>query len=244
MELTNKVALITGAAVRVGRAIAVNLAKEGVKVGLHYHQSEAKARQVLAQITSNGGEGFLVKGDFSKVSEIQEVVDKCYEHFKNIHILVNNAALYFRTPFGETTEKQWDELLTVNLKAPFFCAQYVAEIMKRQNGGKIINIADVAAILPWSGYIPYCASKAGLIGLTKGLAKALAPHIQVNAVAPGTVLMGDNATEEEREAIENLTLLKRIGTPEDVVNAILFLLKGSDYVTGTVIAVDGGRLLV
>lgn len=244
MELKNKVALVTGGAVRLGKAIALGLAREGVKLAVHFNRSVDAAKQTLSEIEAIGGEVILVQGDFSQVSEIENAVNACYQHFKRINILINNAAMYFNTPFGETSEKQWDELLFINLKASFFCSQFSASIMKKQKSGKIINITDIAGIRPWSGFIPYCASKAGLISITKGMAKALAPDIQVNAVAPGTVLMREEATEEETEAIRGLTLLKKIGSPEDVVNAVLFLLKGSDFVTGEVIAVDGGRLLV
>ncbi|MFQ5825198.1 MAG: SDR family NAD(P)-dependent oxidoreductase [bacterium] len=244
MELQNKVALITGGVVRVGKAIALGLTKEGIKVALHYNHSTEKAKQTSSEIETLGGQALLIQGDFSQVSQIEHVVNICYQHFKRIDILINNAAIYLRSPFGETTENQWDDLLDINLKAPFFCSQYVSNIMKKQKSGKIINIADVAGISPWSGFIPYSASKAGLISITKGMAKALAPEIQVNAIALGTVLVREKATKEEINEVKNLTLLKKIGTPEDVVNAVLFLLKGSDFITGEIMVVDGGRLLM
>lgn len=243
MTLQNKVALITGGAVRVGRALALSLAQQGVNIGLHYHKSKEKAQQVCDEIRSYGASAILLQGNFTKISDIERVVNQCHEHFKKIDILINNAAVYYRTPFGETTESQWDELFNINLKAPFFCAQFVSRYMKQQKSGNIINIADVAGIDPWSGFIPYSASKAGLISITKGMAKALAPHIRVNAIAPGTVIMREEATEEERKVIEQRTLLKRIGNPEDIVKTVLFILE-CDYLTGAVIAVDGGRLLV
>jgi NAD(P)-dependent dehydrogenase (short-subunit alcohol dehydrogenase family) len=171
------------------------------------------------------------------------VVDGCARHFGRLDFLVNNAAVYYKTTFGSVTEEAWDSLLSVNLKAPFFCAQFAAKIMKRNGFGRIVNIADVAAMAPWPDFIPYCASKAGLVSVTQGLAQALAPEIQVNAVAPGTVLMADSASEEYTEQIRRNTLLQRIGTPEDIANAVLFLLKHGDYMTGSVISVDGGRLL-
>ena len=244
MELENKVALVTGGAARVGKAISLGLAKEGVKVAVHYHHSGDEAEQTLTEIESAGGEALLLPGDFSRVAEIEKVVRSCYRHFKRLDILINNAAIYFRTPLGKTTEQQWDELLEINLKAPFFCAQFVSTIMKKQKSGKIINIADVAGISPWPGFIPYSASKAGLISITKGLAKALAPDIQVNTIASGTVLMQEDAVEENRDEIKNLTLLKKIGSPADIVNTVLYLLKGSDFITGSVVTVDGGRLLI
>lgn len=243
MDLENKVALVTGGAVRVGKAISIALAKAGMQVAIHYNNSKAQAEETLADITNFGGNGYLISGDFSRVSEIEKVVATCVEKFHCIDVLINNAAIYFRTPFGETTEQQWDDILAINLKASFFCTQAVAKIMKQQRQGKIINIADVAGLDPWPGYLPYSASKAGLISLTKGFAKALAPDIQVNAVAAGTVLLQDDAPEQYRKEIEGLSLLKKIGQPQDVVNTVLYLLSGSDFVTGAVIPVDGGRLL-
>jgi NAD(P)-dependent dehydrogenase (short-subunit alcohol dehydrogenase family) len=244
LELENKVALVTGGAARVGKAISLGLAKEGVKVAVHYHHSRDEAEQTLSEIEAAGSDALLLPGNFSRVAEIEKVVRSCYQHFKSLDILINNAAIYFRTPLGETTEKQWDDLLSINLKAPFFCAQFASTIMKKQQSGKIINIADVAGISPWPGFIPYSASKAGLISITKGLAQALAPDIQVNAIASGTVLMAKDATEDYENEIRNLTLLKKIGSPADIVNTVLYLLKGSDFITGSVITVDGGRLLI
>ncbi len=244
MELQNKVALVTGGAIRIGKAIAISLAKEGVKLALQYNRSSVMAQKTLSQVESIGTEAVLIQGDFTQVENIENVVKTCLQKFKRIDILINNAAIYYKTPLGETTENQWDDLLNINLKAPFFCAQYVSNFMKKQKSGKIINIADVAGISPWPGYIPYSASKAGLISITKGLAKALAPDIQVNAIASGTVLMHENITEEFENEVRNMSLLKKIGAPQDVVNANLFLLKGSDFITGEIIVIDGGRLLV
>ncbi len=244
MNLQKKVALITGAAHRVGKAIALGLAKEGMKIALHFNQSQEQANQTLEEIKALGAEPFAIQGDFADVTQIKNVVKKCHEHFKQIDVLINNAALYFKTPIGETSEPEWDNLLDINLKAPYFCAQYVSDLMKQKKRGKIINITDVAGISPWPEFIPYSASKAGLIAVTKGLAKALAPNIQVNAIASGTILMSEDATEEYKAEIKDSTLLKKLGTPQDIVNAAIFLLKGSDFVTGEVVVVDGGRLLV
>ena len=244
MNLQKKVALITGAAHRVGKAIALGLAKEGMKIALHFNQSQEQANQTLEEIKALGAEAFAIQGDFADVAQIENVVKKCHEHFNQIDVLINNAALYFKTPVGETSELEWDDLLGINLKAPYFCAQYVSDLMKQKKRGKIINITDVAGISPWPEFIPYSASKAGLIAVTKGLAKALAPNIQVNAIASGTILMSEDATEEYKTEIKDSTLLKKLGTPQDIVNAAIFLLKGSDFVTGEVVVVDGGRLLV
>ena len=244
MNLQKRVALITGAAHRVGKAIALGLAKEGMKIALHFNQSQEQVNQTLEEIKALGAEAFAIQGNFADVAQIKNVVKKCQEHFKQIDVLINNAALYFKTPVGETSEPEWDDLLGINLKAPYFCAQYVSDLMKQKKRGKIINITDVAGISPWPEFIPYSASKAGLIAVTKGLAKALAPNIQVNAIASGTILMSEDATEEYKTEIKDSTLLKKLGTPEDIVNAAIFLLKGSDFITGEVVVVDGGGLLV
>jgi NAD(P)-dependent dehydrogenase (short-subunit alcohol dehydrogenase family) len=244
MNLQKRVALITGAAHRVGKAIALGLAKEGMKIALHFNQSQEQVNQTLEEIKALGAEAFAIQGNFADVAQIKNVVKKCQEHFKQIDVLINNAAIYFETPVGETSEPEWDDLLAINLKAPYFCAQYVSDLMKQKKRGKIINITDVAGISPWPEFIPYSASKAGLIAVTKGLAKALAPNIQVNAIASGTILMSEDATEEYKTEIKDSTLLKKLGTPEDIVNAAIFLLKGSDFITGEVVVVDGGGLLV
>jgi len=244
MNLENKVALVTGAAHRVGKSIALGLAHEGMKIALHFNRSQELANQTLEEIEALGAKAFAIQGDFADVAQIKNVVKKCHEHFEQIDVLINNAALYFKTPVGETSESDWDNLIDINLKAPYFCAQYVSSLMKQQKHGQIINIADVAGISPWPEFIPYSASKAGLIAVTKGMAKALAPNIQVNAIASGTILMSDDATEEYKNEIKDSTLLKRLGTPDDIVNAVIFLLKGSDFITGEVVVVDGGRLLV
>lgn len=243
MDIKSKVALITGGAHRVGKAMALGLAKEDVKLALHYNQSEHAAQETLSEIQSLGKKAILIQGDFSKVDQIEKVVNTCYEYYQSIDILINNAAVYFKTPLLETSEEQWDELFNINLRAPYFCSQVAAQMMKKQNSGKIINIADVAGISPWPDYIPYSATKAGLISITKGMAIALAPQIQVNAIASGTVLMTENATSDYTNKIKDETLLKKIGSPQDIVNTVIFLLKGSDYLTGEVIVVDGGRLL-
>jgi NAD(P)-dependent dehydrogenase (short-subunit alcohol dehydrogenase family) len=244
MEIKNAVALVTGSAQRVGRAVALALAQEGARLGLHYHASEDDARSVHQLVRQKGSDAVLLRGDLRNFADIERTVKQCHDHFGRLDILINNAAIYLKTPLAQTTEQQWDEIFAVNLKAPYFCVRSAATHMRRQASGKIINIADVAARNPWPNYIPYCVSKAGIIAMTRGLAKALAPDIQVNAIAPGTVLMGPNATQAYAEEIRAGTLLKRIGTPQDIANTALFLLAGSDYITGEVIAVDGGSSLL
>ncbi len=243
MELKNRVALITGSAHRVGKEIAQTLAREKVKIALHFNSSSKEAEKTLQEISQSGGEAILLEADLSRISGISHLVEKTISHFSRIDILINNAAVYYKTPLHKITESDWDNFLTVNLKAPFFCCQMVSEYMKKQRCGKIINITDVAGFTPWSEFLPYSISKAGLISMTKGLAIALAPDIQVNAIASGTVLMGAEASEEYLEQIRKNTLLNRIGSPNDIAQTVLFLLRGTDYMTGTVVTVDGGKLL-
>jgi len=243
MQTQDKVILVTGGAHRVGRTLSRGLAEHGAKVAIHYRASVAEAQATQADIQDSGHTAELIQGDFSSIDDVRKVVDTCVETFGRLDVLINNAAVYFETPLASVSPEEWDKLFAVNLRAPFFCAQAAAKYMQKQGSGKIINIADVSAYSPWPDYIPYCTTKAGLIALTKGLAKALAPAIQVNAIASGTVLMTEDATETQVRQIKESTLLQRIGSPQDILNTILFLLEGSDYITGEVIAVDGGSQL-
>lgn len=235
--------LITGAAKRIGRAIALALAERGADIVIHYHRSEDAARETAREIEARGVRALALQADLANVREIERLIERAADALGRLDILVNNASVFFRTPFGSITEEQWDLNLDVNLKAPFFCAQYAARFMREQGGGKIINIADWAGFRPYAGYIPYCVSKAGLIALTQVLARTLAPTILVNAVAPGPVLLPEDYGEDEIRAIIEGTPLKRLGSPEDVVRAVLFLIEGSDFITGHTLVVDGGRLI-
>lgn len=242
MDLRNKVALITGAAVRLGKAMSLALAARGVKIALHYRFSQQEARHTAQEVEALESEAFLVRCDLSRAEEIRTLSRRVEEHFGRIDILINNAAVFYPTPLGKVTEEEWDTVLDVNLRAPFLLCQEVARLMLKQKQGKIINLADISVWKPWKEYLPYCISKTGMVALTQGLARALAPHVQVNAIAPGTVL----PPIDGRETLEQLaqkTLLGRVGSPRDIVSALLFLLEGSDFVTGQVIVVDGGRVL-
>jgi NAD(P)-dependent dehydrogenase (short-subunit alcohol dehydrogenase family) len=165
------------------------------------------------------------------------------ERFGRIDILVNNASNYYKTPFATLTEEQWDDLVGTNLKGTFLVSKRVGDEMLKMGVGKIINLADWAGLRPYKDFLPYCVAKAGVIALTTGLAKALAPHIQVNAVAPGSVMLPEDASASLREAIVRATPLKRIGAPSDIAQTVVFLVEGSDFITGAIIPVDGGRLL-
>ncbi len=243
MELKDKVVLITGSARRVGREIALTLASEGPKFAVHYRSSEEDAKKTKDLLEKEGAEVFLVKGDLKYVEEARKVVDLTYEHFGRLDVLINNAAIFYKTPIFEVTEKDWNNFLDVNLKAVFFTSQRAAFYMLKGGGGKIINIADWAALRPYTDYIPYCVSKGGIVTLTKALARTLAPEIQVNAVAPGPVMVPDDLPEDERQEILMKTPLRRFGSPKDIAAAVRFLIVGTDFATGTLLLVDGGRFI-
>lgn len=243
MKIAGRTALVTGAAKRIGREIALALVRRGARVIVHHHNSAREAEDLVSRIQSEGGEAAAVRGDLSRDVTIEEVCRDAEAALGPVSILVNNASLFFSTPLASVTEEEWTRTLDVNLKAPFFLARRLGLAMVASGGGKIVNIADWAAYRPYRDHVPYCVSKAGLVAMTAGLAKELAPTVQVNAVAPGPVLLPERGgTESVRGAVAR-TPLGRAGSPEDVVAAVLFLLEGSDFVTGAVIPVDGGRLI-
>lgn len=241
MNLKNKVVLITGGVVRVGRAISLELNKTGAKIFCQYFSSSDSALSLKEEVENIGGNIHLFQSDLSDQKGIKQTVDEVIRIYGRIDILINNAALFFRTPLGNVKEKDWDTLHTLNLKSPFFLAQAVSKFMIEQKSGKIINIADAGAETPFPAYIPYSISKAGIINMTKGLAKALAPNIQVNCISPGPVMFPESYSEEDRNFALEQTLLKREGSAEDIAKTARFLLEGSDFITGAVIPVDGGR---
>ncbi|TFH02149.1 MAG: SDR family oxidoreductase [Calditrichales bacterium] len=239
MELKNKVVLVTGGAIRVGRAIVDALVGAGANVYCHYFQSVREAenlKKIYPQIS-------LIKIDLSRQGNAQQLISEVVSRAGTIDVLINNAAIFLRTPLGTVTEKTWDQLFDLNLKAGFFLAQQAGQIMKDKGSGKIINIADTCGLRPWPSYIPYAISKGAVISMTKGLAKALAPFVQVNSISPGPVLLPEDYGEaDEKKAIEK-TLLKSAGKAKDIAAAIRFLLEDGDYITGIDLAVDGGRSL-
>lgn len=244
MELRGRVALVTGGAVRLGAAISRALASRGARLAVNYHSSAEPAAALVREIESAGGRAVALAGDTSRAEDVERVVEAVLARFGRIDVLVNNAAIFFETPFPDVSEEDWDRTLDVNLKGPFLCARAVAPAMLAQGEGKIVNLADIAGFRPWPRYLPYSISKAGVIALTQGLARALAPAVQVNAVAPGTVLLPEEFTAEQRQQALQRVPLGREGSAEDVARTVLFLLEGPDYITGTVIPVDGGRSLV
>ncbi|MBI4391485.1 MAG: SDR family oxidoreductase [candidate division NC10 bacterium] len=243
MEIRDKVALVTGSGRRVGRVIATALASRGCHLLLHYRTAAAEAGALAAEAARLGVKAVPAQADLADPAAAASLVRTAEEAFGRLDILVNNAAVFTRTPLGEVTAAAWDALFAVNLRAPFLLAQAAAPLMARGGGGRIVNLADISAERPWADYIPYCTSKASLIALTRGLAKALAPNILVNAIAPGTVLWPEDYPAEAREREIRRTPLRRTGTPEDVARAVLFLLEGADFVTGQILALDGGRAL-
>ncbi len=242
MDLRHRVALVTGSARRIGREIARDLAGAGADIALHHHSSSEAAGEAADEFRALGVRAELFSADLSRPAEIAALLAAVDEAFGRLDILVNNASLFEQKPVLEITPDDWDRVIDVNLRAPFFCSQGAARLMKRGAGGVIVNIADVAAVQPWPGYATHSISKSALLMMTRVLARALAPDVRVNAIAPGPVLPPDGADSVERERLAGLTALRRVGTPQDVSRAVLFLIE-SDYMTGETIVVDGGKTL-
>jgi pteridine reductase len=238
--LLNHVALVTGSGKRLGREVALGLARQGADVVVHYRSSEQEARGVVAEIEKLGRRSIALQADLSSIPEIQQLFHKVGSHFGQLDVLVNSAANFLQTEFASTTEKLWDASLDTNLKAPFFCSQAAVPLLKKSNGA-IINFADIGGVLGWPGFIPHSISKAGIIMLTRCLAKELGPEIRVNAIAPGTITMPGDPPELESDFVRQAPL-HRSGRPDDIISAVLYL-AGAKFVTGTVLVVDGGRTL-
>jgi pteridine reductase len=233
-----RTALVTGAGRRVGRAIAVALGGRGMRVAVHYHQTERGAQDTVHAVVEAGGDAFTIRADLGEAGAPARLIGEAVDRLGSLDVLVNSAAVMIRTPFGEVTERVWDEIFALNLRAPFFCAQAAAPRMR--DGGVIINIADLAAFESWTGYIPHGASKAGVVHITRAMAKVLGPRLRVNAIAPGAVLLPDDWSADDAERLARTTPLGRIGSPDDVTQAVLYLID-ADYVTGQTLIVDGGR---
>jgi NAD(P)-dependent dehydrogenase (short-subunit alcohol dehydrogenase family) len=241
MRLQGRVALVTGGAKRVGRVIAETLAQRQAHVVITYQTSAAEADEAVQQLTRHGVQAEAFRADQSKAADVRRLMERIQKRFGRLDVLVNNASIFERTPLDALDEAQWDRHLDVNLKGPFLCALHGGRMMRAGQGGVIVNIADWAGERPYADYLPYCVSKAGVIGLTKALAKELAPKIRVVAIAPGPVLPPPDMTSAERQRAVRRVPLQRWGTPQDVANAVLFAIEGSDFITGSMIYVDGGR---
>lgn len=245
MKFKNKVVLVTGASSGIGKATAILFAKEGAKVVVNYFSSEARAKKVVDEIKGIGSEAIAIKCDVSQENEVEIMVNKIIEVFGKIDILVNNAGIVYDTPIFKRKSEQWKRTMDVNLFGTFICSKYISAQMLKNNSGKIINISSTSAIYSfYPEIIDYDASKAGVIALTKDFAKALAPHIQVNAIAPGWVDTEINK-DLSKSFIKKETkqiYLKRFAKPEEIAKVILFLASNdSSFITGSVIIVDGGH---
>jgi len=238
--LAGQVALITGAAKRIGRSIALRLAADGADIVVNYASSKPEADTLVAEIQSTGRRAIAAKADVSQRLDVQKLFSAAENEFGRLDILVNNAGTFFPAKFEELTEEQWDHILNVNLKSQFLCAQSAAPIMKRQGRGHIINLSSLGGLLAWPAYTHYCVSKAGSIMLTRCLARALGPEILVNSVAPGTIQFPGEPPDEEY--IRRVPL-HHTGTGDDIAQAVAYLAT-ADFVTGQILVVDGGRSLV
>jgi NAD(P)-dependent dehydrogenase (short-subunit alcohol dehydrogenase family) len=236
-SLQGKVILVTGAAKRIGRGIALRLAREGARVAIHYNTSETEAADTAEQC----GGAPLFRANLERVSEIEAMFADLERRMGGLYGLVNNAARYVRRDMLEMTEQDWDFIVDVNLKAVFFCAKEAALIMRKAGAGRIVNISSLGGIRPWAQRVHYSASKAGTIMLTRAMAKALAPAITVNSVAPGVIPFHD--IDSEGLSMIDDTPVRRGGTSEEVADAVVYFLKASNFVTGQILAVDGGLSL-
>ena len=236
-ELTGKTILVTGAARRIGRAIALRLHAEGARVLIHYSASADEARQTAAEC----GNAMLFRANLESVAEIRAMFEDVEQRAGRLDGLVNNAARFTRVPALEVTEEDWDFLHSVNLKAVFFCAQQAALLMQRAavGEGRIVNISSMGAFLAWPEHVHYCASKAGVVALTRSLAKALAPGITVNSVAPGVIPFAEK-DDSRIVAMAAGTPVGRAGTGDEIAEAVVYFLKATNFVTGQVLQVDGG----
>ena len=242
MRLEGAAALVTGAGKRIGQAIAIGLAQAGCDVAVHYYGSARGAEETARAVRGAGRRAELLQADLSDATASRGLADQAARALKRLDIVINSSGVMVRQPVETVTPESWDATLDLNLRAMFFVSQGAIPHLRRAKG-KIVNMADIAGMEPWPAYVPHCVSKAGVVMLTKALARALAPDIAVNAVAPGAVLLPEGWDEKAREHIRETTPLERLGDPADVVGAVRFLLAGTDYVTGTVLVVDGGRLI-
>lgn len=239
MDLEGRAALVTGGAHRVGRAITLALAAAGMRVVIHFNTSRDEAEATAGIVRDLGSSAQTLQADLRLPGEPERTVKEAAALLGQLDVLVNSAAVMVRTPLEEATVAEWDDMFALNLRAPFFACQAAAAVMA-ERGGAIVNIADLAAFETWPSYIPHGISKAGIVQLTRALARVLAPRIRVNAIAPGAVLLPERWDAAAAEHLAGSTPLGRLGTPEDVTEALLYLLR-ADYVTGETLIVDGGR---
>lgn len=240
-KLAGRVALVTGAAKRLGRAVALRLAKEGANVAVHHGHSQFEADELVSEIQHLGRSATTLQAELTDVSAIEKLIADVVRYFGRLDILINSAATFVETKFGETSEKTYDTSLDTNLKAPFFCSQAAAPHLAKSGRGVIINFADLGGLLGWREFVPHSLSKAGVIMLTRTLAKELAPNVRVNAIAPGTITMPGDPPQWEANYIAQAPL-RRSGRPDEIADAVLYLIN-AEFVTGHVLVLDGGRSL-
>lgn len=242
MDLSGRRALVTGAGRRVGQAIALGLAHAGCDLALHYHGAREGVEATARDVQAAGRRAAIVQADLEDAESARALGDRAAAALGGLDVLVNSAGIMVRQRVEDVTPESWDATFNLNVRAYFFVAQGAIRHL-RPTRGRIVNLADVAAFEPWPEYVPHNVSKAGVVMLTQGLARAFAPDVTVNAVAPGAVLLPDSWDEATRAHFAKTTPLGRLGSPDDVVHAVRYLLEGGDYVTGTTLVVDGGRLI-
>jgi pteridine reductase len=240
--LTGRVALVTGGAIRLGQAFTQALAERGMRVAVHYHGAKDHATALLRDLRAQGTDAEMFAADLRDAAAPTALINQVVARFGGLDVLVNSAAVMERATVADTTVDQWDDVMHLNLRAPFFLAQQAAPHLAARHG-TIVNIADLGGLEPWPQYAAHSISKAGVVMLTKVLATALAPEITVNAIAPGTVMVPDDFNDARREFLSATTPLQRLGSPDDAVQALLYLVERGDFVTGETMVVDGGRLL-
>ncbi len=241
--MINKTALITGAAIRIGAAIAEQLHSSGMNVIIHYNSSAKEAHELVRKLNGiRRDSAIMIQANLEHEEYYSALIDAALDFKGELDVLINNASAYYPTSLGSLDDQQWNELINTNLKAPLFLSQLAAKSL-RSNKGCIINITDIHANRPLRNHSVYSISKAGLVMLTQSLAKEMAPAIRVNAISPGVIMWPDDIEEEKKNEILNETMMKRTGNVEDITKAILFLIKDADYITGQVLNIDGGRTL-
>ena len=242
--MQDKIILVTGGARRIGETICRKLHSEGMNLMVHYRSSEREAQALQAKLNQiRPGSVALIQADLLDLTQLPILVNETIKYFGRIDALVNNASSFYSSPIGKITEKSWDELIGCNLKAPLFLSQAAAPLLKKQHGC-IINIIDIHSEWPLKKYMVYSSAKGGLATLTRSLALELAPEVRVNGISPGPILWPENGAWSDqitRQRIINKTLLKRIGEPNDIAKAVFFLISDASYITGQILAVDGGR---
>jgi NAD(P)-dependent dehydrogenase (short-subunit alcohol dehydrogenase family) len=239
--MNSQIAIVTGSGRRLGRRIAIALAENGFDIVINYNRSRSEALKTELTIKKIGRRCITIKADVTNLVQVQRMIKQAVKTFGKIDVLINNAAVFIPpVDLLNITEAMWDGVMDTNLKSIFICGQAAAAVMIKQKSGKIINVASLGAYQAWPKHIPYCVSKAGVIMLTKAMAKSLAPHITVNAIAPGTIIIPNEEIEDVHHPSIDKIPLRKYGKPSDITDAVLFLAKSSDYMTGQTICVDGG----